>query len=125
MWSLLLKFSVLSVGAVCGAGLRYGLSLCFSTASLPVATIVANTLGCFVLGLVWQYKQMHGLSELASLLLMLGFCASLTTFSTIILDSLLLINAAQWLKAVAYFFLTTLLGFLALILATVVMRVFY
>ena len=97
-----------------GAGSRYIFSLLFASTAFPYGTLLSNTLGCFVLGVVWQYAQTLGLSEFMKLLLIVGICGSLTTFSSVILEIMTMIQSKELIKAAMYFSLVNAIGFLAL-----------
>ena len=82
MWQSLL---LISSGAALGASARWGLGLWLNPwfGSLAFGTLVANTLGCFLIGILtalfWQFPAF---SQNAKLFLITGFLGSLTTFSS-------------------------------------------
>lgn len=96
----------------CGLGalLRYGLSHWNSKAALPWGTLTANVLGAFLIGLFYQrvYDQQ------LYLVLATGFCAGLTTFSTLNAELAGLFKERR--KFLTYLALTYLLGLVAIIL---------
>lgn len=72
----------ISGGAVLGACLRWGLGVILNPlfAAFSFGTLIANYVGCFIIGaLFWFFPQV---SEEWKLFLVTGFLGSLTTFSS-------------------------------------------
>ena len=110
------------LGGGCGSVGRWGLSLWLKryTATLwglPVHTLCANLLGCFVIGLLtgwlsgstrWELGPLVGGSHQAgsgaafSFLLVTGFCGGFTTFSTFSLEWFEMLRSGQTGLALAY-----------------------
>jgi fluoride exporter len=84
----------ISLGAVLGANLRFGLIKVLHPATiqwhLPFGVLLCNCFGSLVAGALWMYSREQELSILASRGLMIGFLGSLTTFSTFAVDSMAL-----------------------------------
>lgn len=82
MWQSLI---LISSGAALGASLRWGMGLVLNPlfAAFSFGTLIANYLGCFIIGLVmamiWQHPQFNGEWRL---FMITGFLGSLTTFSS-------------------------------------------
>ena len=73
-------------------------------AVFPVGTLVVNASGSFVLGLLGAALARPGnagRTDLAWLLLGVGFCGGYTTFSTFSLDTVALLETRGWLVATA------------------------
>jgi fluoride exporter len=103
------------VGGGLGSMLRYAFSLYiapFSYASrfFPLATLLANIVSCFILGLLINKYVHDGLSTDARLLFATGFCGGFSTFSTLSLEMLRMIESGQVGTAFLYIALTTLTG---------------
>ena len=93
-----------------GSLMRYFFSRYNQGSVLPLGTLIANILGCFLIGLFYNHVE----SKEVYLILATGFCGGLTTFSTLN-DELqrLLSNKKAFYS---YLLLTYLLGFLAIFL---------
>ena len=65
----------------CGFGslVRYFFSRYNQSSKLPLGTLIANLLGCFLIGLFYNYVEDKELYAI----LATGFCGGLTTFSTL------------------------------------------
>ncbi|MEX0798766.1 MAG: CrcB family protein [Bacteriovoracaceae bacterium] len=88
---------------------------------LPLGTFLANILGCFAAGLVYQYMTLKTNNQEIASIVLVGFCGGLTTFSGYALTSLNDLHEGAFLKAIAYLLLSPLLGILA---AFIGMKVF-
>ena len=62
-----------------GALVRYFFSRYNQASKLPLGTLIANLLGCFFIGLLYNHVE----SKEAYAILAIGFCGGLTTFSTL------------------------------------------
>ena len=81
----------------------------------PWGTLVINTVGSFVLGLVTGLLWYHGLGGRARLVIGVGLCGGFTTFSTAAWESVRLAEEGRWAQAGAQTF-----GGLAVALAAAV-----
>lgn len=90
------------VGAMLGALLRWKLGNQFNslTGSIAIGTLIANTLGCFLIGIVVAalYFKME-LSVTSQALIVTGFLGSLTTFSSYISEVFNKVLADKYLQA--------------------------
>lgn len=77
-------FLLVAAGGAIGAGVRYLLVVLVS-GRFPTAILIANLAGSFLLGILLRSAD----SDLL-LLVGVGFCGALTTFSTFALDTLVL-----------------------------------
>ncbi|MEF8781151.1 MAG: CrcB family protein [Haloferacaceae archaeon] len=78
----LLAVQLVGLGGALGAVLRYGVYATLPTDGYPIATLVVNVLGSFLLGLV----TFAGASDGAALLVGIGGCGSFTTYSSFSVD---------------------------------------
>ena len=101
---------VLYLALACGLGalVRYFFSRYNQGSVLPLGTLIANLLGCFLIGLFYNHVE----SKEVYLILATGFCGGLTTFSTLN-DELQKLLADK--KVFYRYFLLTYLGGLAAI----------
>ena len=110
------SFLAVAVGGALGAALRYLLAHVLThgrrpSGWLPVGTLVANTVGCFVLG--WAASALDGT---ALLLVGTGFCGGLTTWSTLATETDRLVATGDRRRSATYLVLTLLLGGVAVVL---------
>jgi CrcB protein len=77
----------------------------------PLATLLVNVTGSFLLALAWA--GLPGESELLRAVIGSGFCGAFTTFSTFVLEVVLLMRAGQRSQALLYLGLTLCLCCLA------------
>lgn len=103
---------VLYLALACGLGalVRYFFSRYNLGSVLPLGTLIANLLGCFLIGLFYNHVE----SKEVYLILATGFCGGLTTFST--LNDELQKLLADKRVFYRYFLLTYLGGLLAIFL---------
>ena len=96
-------YSYVAIGGACGACLRFFISqlvLNMLGKGFPYATLAVNILGSLLMGVLYGFLE-HGTLELTihRTLIGIGFLGALTTFSTFSLDSLLLIQQGDFIKA--------------------------
>jgi fluoride exporter len=100
----LLNISLLTValGGAVGAVARYITVVTIQNSfgfGFPYATLLVNVVGCFIAGLLYGLSAHWQLPLSIKLGIMVGFLGALTTFSAFSIDTLMLIERAQWLKA--------------------------
>lgn len=102
---------MVAVGAGFGALLRYGMTQLGKTLwpTRPWMTLVINVTGAFLAGWVSAWA----LPESLHLLVATGFLGGYTTFSTLHVDALGLINRKLWWQVLGYYVGTVGLGVLA------------
>lgn len=113
--ALLLVF----IGGGLGSSLRYLITLLvrLTSTQFPYATLIANLMGCFLIGLLVGHLNRIGLlKESLHLLFVIGFCGGLTTFSSFTLDFFYLIKTSSFLLPLLYFIGNIVLGMLLLLL---------
>ena len=106
MYSPVMFFAVGTGGAI-GAMLRYGISqlppLSSSSSLFPVATLIVNVFGAFIIGLIAGCLiRTQLLSPASTSFWKAGFCGGLTTFSTFSLETVGLIDKGHWGIASGY-----------------------
>lgn len=93
----------IALGGALGSCLRFFLSslmLNWLGKGFPFGTLLVNILGSLVMGFVYGLIQ-HEIVEIVPwrTFIGIGFLGALTTFSTFSLDSLLLLQQGEWVKA--------------------------
>jgi len=101
--SNLTLYAFVALGGACGASLRFYISqlvLNWLGKGFPFATLIVNITGSFIMGLLYQLIEHEILDiNVHRTLIGIGFLGAFTTFSTFSLDSLLLIQQGDLLKA--------------------------
>jgi CrcB protein len=113
------------VGGAVGALARVGLELAFPApaGSWPWATFAINVTGCFLLGyFATRLQERLPPSTYRRPLLGTGLCGTYTTFSTMQVEILKMLDHDRTGLAVAYAAVSIIAGFLAIVLATALVR---
>ena len=110
-------FLAVALGGAIGASIRFGinqLKLNVFHAPLFWGTLLVNVVGCFLMGLSYQYLMTHGgISEASKLFVTVGLLGALTTWSTFSMETVLMIRNDQLTKAITYTLITTFCCFTA------------
>lgn len=111
---------VIAAGGALGAVSRHllgGWVQGVSGGGFPWGTLSVNVLGSFLLGLVMVWLQATLASGEARYFVAVGFLGSFTTFSTLSLETLELLQEGLWWKAGLYSVGSLALGLIAVALA--------
>jgi CrcB protein len=111
-WILL----AVAVGGALGSVARYELALAEPVVSghFPWATFVANLVGSFVLGIaVVAFVETRDRPSVLRAFVAVGFCGGLTTFSTWMVESVLLTRDGHGATAVVYLLVSLAVGLAA------------
>lgn len=111
----------ISLGGALGAIARYSLSLGLASKSLsfPTATLCTNIIGCFLMGVITEiFTLKANLPSELKLLIATGFLGAFTTFSTFGLESVSLINKAEFGKCLVYMSSSVIFGVSAILAAS-------
>jgi len=108
-------------GGFCGAVVRalVGEALPYESGQWPWATLLVNVAGALVLGyVITRVEDGREPFRHAGRLLGTGFCAALTTFSTLQLELLRMLDEARYELAAGYALVSVAAGLLAVVLTT-------
>lgn len=109
------------IGAVARAGLAEALP--HAPTEWPWATFLVNVIGAFALGyFATRLQERLPLSSYRRPFLGTGICGALTTFSTMQIELLRMLDESRYGLAAAYAFVSVAAGFLAVALATNLVR---
>ena len=103
-----LTLALVATGGAAGSAARYGVSLALPTVTghWPTGTFVVNLAGAFVLGAVLEGLARRGpdvaTRQRVRLLVGVGFCGALTTFSTLAVEADLLVRSHDAGLALVY-----------------------
>ncbi len=94
----IIDVALIAVGATVGACVRYKMTesqFLFNT--LPLNILAVNVAGAFILGMFVVLFHQWNLDARHALVVAVGFCGSLTTMSSLALESVALLDNAQYL----------------------------
>lgn len=104
----------IGLGGGLGSIIRYLTSLAirkFYQGNYPLATLIANIAGCFIIGVIIGIFSKHSpTNENIKLFFATGFCGGYTTFSTFAAENTELIANNNYIEALSYMLLSIILG---------------
>jgi len=119
------ELAAIFVGGCAGALARAGLAEAFPAGpgQWPWPTFAANVLGALLLGyLATRLQERLPLSRYRRPLLGTGLCGALTTFSTMQIEVLRMLDDGRWTLAAGYAATSVIAGFAAVLVATNLVR---
>lgn len=115
----MMQWLLVFFGGGIGSLVRYfiGKSLVHSSSSfLPLATILANIISCFIMGIAIQKYLNQQVGDPIKWLIIIGFCGGMSTFSTFAFEIFEYIQKGQIAIGFTYIVLSIFLGIFMLIL---------
>ena len=113
------------LGGGTGSVLRWWLGMKFNPMhhAIPIGTLTANLLGAFIIGagLAW-FNRLTDIDPMWKLLITTGFCGGLTTFSTMQVETVRMIQHHHYGLALGYTAASLVCGLAAVHLATGLVR---
>jgi CrcB protein len=106
-------------GGALGTLARYGLGNWihgWAGIGFPWGTLTVNVAGSFALGFLVRAADTLAFSPDTRAFLTVGFCGAFTTFSTLSYESVVLMQAGDWGRALGYLGASITLGIAALVL---------
>ena len=107
----------IAIGGAVGSVLRFLTTVLISkfwSNHFPLATFIANVLGCFLIGLFIGFLIKNQLEDSnLKWLLVTGFCGGYTTFSTFGMENYNLFQSNNTMLAFGYIALSVILGIFA------------
>ncbi|MCK5781447.1 MAG: fluoride efflux transporter CrcB [Flavobacteriales bacterium] len=89
----------------------------------PIGTLTVNVVGSFIIGVVFAYSLESDLiSNDLKAFIAVGFCGGFTTFSSFALDNFNMLSSGQIISMLLYLTLSLVLGFAALYLGIILVR---
>ena len=113
-WNMIKSLGMVGLGSFVGGAMRYLISIGMKnvcTHGFPWGTLMANLLGCFLIGIIFAlFGRYNATSHAWCLLLTTGFCGGFTTFSTFANESLQMLQNGHWTGFLAYVSISVIAG---------------
>ncbi|MDE2149456.1 MAG: fluoride efflux transporter CrcB [Gammaproteobacteria bacterium] len=120
------SYLAVALGGIVGCCARYGMTQLVQTIygrSFPLATLSINVLGSFLMGfLFFETLERLTIDPLLRTAILTGGLGGFTTFSTFMVESLLLVEDGEPGRAVLYLTLSVVLGLLAVFAGALLAR---
>ncbi len=128
MEKILKRILIVAAGGGLGATFRYLLSEIiyrFTNPTFPWGTLTVNLIGCYLIGLVWQYSEMYLLSTGTRIFILTGILGAFTTFSTFSLETLTLLRDGEIKLAILNQIVSVSFGLILVIAGTLTIRLMH
>ena len=101
---------LVAIGGALGALGRYGIGQVVQAGNLPVATLVVNVTGSFLIGVLWAtFDESQWFQDWGKYFLTIGMLGGFTTFSSFSLETLELIRVGGLWTALVYVISTVII----------------
>jgi len=124
----MLQIILIGFGGAIGALSRYTLSNLISKSfqtNFPLGTLGVNLIGCFLIGIIWQFSEHYSIEKNLRLFFFLGLLGAFTTFSTFGLESLHLFKDGYMKSALLNIFLNNILGIVLVLLGIYIYKIIF
>jgi len=110
---MLRELLLVGLGGATGSMLRFAASFLVRANGFPLATLLINITGSFLLGIVIACSEKTAAIYPWKYLLAIGLCGGFTTFSTFSMESLELLKQHQYIFLIIYVLTSILFGIAA------------
>ena len=108
------NFLLVGLGGALGSMLRYGIALLIGQKNFPLATLLINIAGSFIIGLVIALAlRNESFAGNGKLFLATGLCGGFTTFSAFTLEGMGLLQQQRVFLFLLYFAASVFIGLAA------------
>ena len=124
----MLQIILIGFGGAIGALSRYTLSNLISKSfqtNFPLGTLGVNLLGCFLIGIAWQFSEHYSIEKNLRLFFFVGLLGAFTTFSTFGIESLHLFKDGYMKSALLNIFLNNILGIVLVLLGIYLYKIIF
>ncbi len=132
MHTVMYSYLFVAVGGAIGAMARFGLNQMLQRdLEFPWGTLIANLLGCLVMGFIAQliarsawFNDAGIIPDQYRLLFAVGFCGSFTTLSSLVMEVNTMLQKNEIFYSFSYFVGTLIGGFACLYIGVMCVRMF-